>query len=1004
MRQSKSPTLTSSTHRHSSEQSLKRRFPRLTMFRALLMFGLVAGMALTFAVRPWSRSTAQEQKIPLTEASSLPDAQRAGMVEPLVPVSQIDAPSELVPEGGSCTWTPGTVVPITILDQATASVGGNLYTFGGVSTAIIANAYKFDGTTWTPITNLPQALEFPTAVSDGTNIYIAGGALVGTGTPQTTLYRYNVATNDYTTLAPFTTPTWNQALALLNGKIYKFAGTSTAASTNVLEIYDIAGNSWTQGAVYPLSISFVSAFVRNGFVYGAGGIQSVGSVASLKTYRYDPVGNTWDDAAIADMPQTRWGSASSGVGYGSNGGWLLAAGYVNGTATANISTSVIRWDPVGNTWIDLPSLPVGGDRSRMTGAILNSSFYVVGGRSQASSGFVGTNSNQKLTCVSNVAVINGGSTSIVSESCPPPNGAPDPGETLTVSLPVTNTGDTPTTNLMVTLQATGGVTNPSGPVNYGAVAANGMPVTNNFTFTVNPNAACGSTVTLTFTFADGATTYPNVVRNYTTGTLAVVLAQNFDGVTAPALPAGWTNVQTSGTLINWATSATTPSSAPNTAFANDPVGVNAAALVSPAVVINSANAQVSFKNNFITEDTFDGMVLEFTTNGGSTWTDVITGGGSFASGGYTDTISANFMSPISGRMAWSGNSGGYIDTVVNLPASLNGQTVQFRWVMASDTTVSATGVSVDNIQIFGSRVCSSCGPVCLIQRRNDFNGDGKTDYSVFRPSNGAWYILPNGGGSATGTTFGAAGDKLQPVDYDGDGKTDLGLYRSGIWYWLRSSDSTVASATFGAASDIPVAGDYTGDGKADVAVYRPSTGVWYIQNSTTSAITATVWGGNATDVPAVGDFDGDCRMDLAVRRTVNTPNSGDTQFIVLQSTAGAGSVRWGKDTYAMAIGDYSGDGKSEAGVVQDDAGNLRWFAIGMDNIQTVFGQVPFGVTGDIVTAGDYDGDLKTDRAVWRSSNQFFYYTPAGPTTPIYVGPFGAAGDIPTARASQYPLP
>ena len=93
-----------------------------------------------------------------------------------------------------------------------------------------ATSYKFDGTTWTPIASLPVALEFPAAVTDGTNVYILGGAEPTAGTPQTTLYRYNVGPNTYTTLAPFTAGTWNHAAAYLGGKIYKFTGTGPSTS------------------------------------------------------------------------------------------------------------------------------------------------------------------------------------------------------------------------------------------------------------------------------------------------------------------------------------------------------------------------------------------------------------------------------------------------------------------------------------------------------------------------------------------------------------------------------------------------------------------------------------------------------------------------------------------------------------------------------------------------------------------------------------------------------
>ncbi|MEO6393856.1 MAG: hypothetical protein ABIP75_18530, partial [Pyrinomonadaceae bacterium] len=519
----------SSSPKLPTQKPNQRLTVKVLLTRSAMFLGLLICLVFLFSGRHWLSTNAQNQKpAPVPQNTSLVEATAAGQVEVKTQGSPvIDAVAD--PEGGVCSWAAGTVTTAPILDQATVSVGANIYTFGGVSNGVIvANSFKFDGTTWTPITPLPAAVEFPTAVTDGTNIYVVGGALVGTGAPQNTLYRYNVATNDYTTLAPFGVPTWNQAAAFLNGKIYKFAGTSTAASTNALEIYDVAGNSWTVGAVYPESTSFVSAFVRNGFVYAAGGIASVGSVASLKTFRYDPVGNAWDDAAIADLPQTRWGPASSAVGYGSNNGWVLAGGYVNGTVTANISTSVIRWDPVGNSWASLTSMT--GERSRVTGAILNSSFYVVGGRSVASSGFNGTNSNQKFTCVSNVAVISQGTVTITAESCGTPNGAPDPGENLTVALPVMNSGDIPTTNLTATLQPTGGVTNPGGPQNYGAVPPGGQVVSRNFTFTVDPNTACGGSITLTWLISDGATNHPNATKTYVTGVRSLSLSQNFDAV------------------------------------------------------------------------------------------------------------------------------------------------------------------------------------------------------------------------------------------------------------------------------------------------------------------------------------------------------------------------------------------------------------------------------------------------------------------------------------------
>ncbi len=96
---------------------------------------------------------------------------------------------------------------------------------------------------------------------------------------------------------------------------------------------------------------------------------------------------------------------------------------------------------------------------------------------------------------------------LTAESCAPANNAPDPGETVTFNLTVLNNGGSATSNLVGTLQATGGVTSPSAPQTYGAVAA-GSSVTKPFTYVVN--GSCGGTITMSLQLQDGATNYGTV--------------------------------------------------------------------------------------------------------------------------------------------------------------------------------------------------------------------------------------------------------------------------------------------------------------------------------------------------------------------------------------------------------------------------------------------------------------------------------------------------------------
>ena len=315
------------------------------------------------------------------------------------------------------------------------------------------------------------------------------------------------------------------------------------------------------------------------------------------------------------------------------------------------------------------------------------------------------------------------STAIVAEGCAPANGVIDPNEDVTVGFTVSNIGGGPTENLVVTLLPTGGVLFPSGPESYGEVAA-GTSATRNFHFS---NAqSCGGSITLTFHLQDGALDLGNFSFTFTLGvlqTMAPTFSENFDGVTAPALPAGWTTSRSNPTAgpILWVTStAGTPPTPPNGAFGASATTAGFSELVSPEIAVPAApgggapDVRVSFNNSFNTEASFDGGVLEISVNGGA-YQDVIAAGGSFVSGGYTGTIDPTTDSAIAGRQAWTGNSGGFITSTVILPASAYGQNARLKWRMVSDTGTNpgGGGVRIDNVMIFQTtRLC--CGGACVL--------------------------------------------------------------------------------------------------------------------------------------------------------------------------------------------------------------------------------------------------------------------------------------------------
>ncbi|HEX4645776.1 MAG TPA: S8 family serine peptidase, partial [Verrucomicrobiae bacterium] len=303
-----------------------------------------------------------------------------------------------------------------------------------------------------------------------------------------------------------------------------------------------------------------------------------------------------------------------------------------------------------------------------------------------------------------------GTPSLIGESNIPTNGIVDPGETVTFSIPLQNGGGKDSTNLVATLLATNGVFAPSGPQNYGTLTAGGSAVSRPFTFTAA--VACGGTVTATLQLQDATTNYGTVSFNIPVGQFVTVtnFAENFDGVLAPNLPAGWSSTAT-GDQSPWTVTETQrDGNSGKSVYVGVPPDASIAELVSPAVFISSSFAQVIFRNNYWLLSGTDGGVLEIQIGNGA-FTDILVAGGAFVSGGYTMTLNTTSSNPLGGRQAWSGVSSGFITTTVSLPPAVAGQNIRLKWRCGTGIIQAGEGVGwyLDNVAVTdgGSYTCAS---------------------------------------------------------------------------------------------------------------------------------------------------------------------------------------------------------------------------------------------------------------------------------------------------------
>jgi hypothetical protein len=370
-----------------------------------------------------------------------------------------------------------------------------------------------------------------------------------------------------------------------------------------------------------------------------------------------------------------------------------------------------------------------------------------------------------------------GSAILTLETCTPTNGVIDPGETVTVGLTIQNAGSASTTNLVATLLASSGIAFPSGPQTYGALAP-GAAGTASFSF--EADGVCGGDITATLQLQDGSADLGTVSYNFQLGRIVTVtnFAENFDEVAPPNLPVGWATSDTAGTVA-WTTESGVSDSGANAVYCPDSPFADAVYLVSPEITLPSGPSQLGFRQQFNLEDQYDGGILQINIAGAG-FVDIESAGGGFVLGGYVEPIQSDDQpgctdDPLTSHYAWSGTSDGFMTTVVNLPASAQGQVIQLRWFCGTDCqNLSLYGIGgwwIDSIAITQTNwsCCSSMASAVpiLVFPTNGYESTAASVEIAGTTTSGASLTLFDNGSSNETITADATGIFNAPATLSG---------------------------------------------------------------------------------------------------------------------------------------------------------------------------------------------------------------------------------------------
>jgi len=249
----------------------------------------------------------------------------------------------------------------------------------------------------------------------------------------------------------------------------------------------------------------------------------------------------------------------------------------------------------------------------------------------------------------------------------------------------------------------------------------------------------------------------------------------------------------------------------------------------------------------------------------------------------------------------------------------------------------------------------TCGPTVapyhLRIQSGDYNGDGTSDIAIFRSSSGLWAVR-----SVTRTYFGSSSDTPIAADYTGDGTSDIAIFRSSSGLWAIRG---ISRAYYGASIDQPSPGDYNGDGVADIAIFRAPIGLWAVRGLT------RVYFGSSGDISIPADYSGAGTDSIAIFRL----STG------LWALRGISRIYYGQLGDWVIPDDYSGDGTSDPAIFRNTSG--LWAIRGVTRVY-------HGCCFDWPVPADYQGDGTADVSIFREASGL--WAPRG-ITRVYYGTY-----------------